>query len=150
MIDLFTGHRTRTEVQARVGWIGELGSKNGKYFIPFYLISHIFRNVECYSCIAYDEKAKKIEAFAKKGTEIFIGGYNRTDTWTDKEGIKRTKTNIIVRELGFISNTKSEFNHNNNDSEDFHYEMSEEDNQIAIEMAKKIVIEEGYKIEKDE
>ncbi|MBK2341718.1 single-stranded DNA-binding protein [Francisella philomiragia] len=148
MIDLFTGHRTRTEIQARVGWIGELMNKDGKYFISFNLVSHIFKNVEWYSCIAYDENAKQIDRFAQLGTEMYIEGYNRTDNWTDKDGIKRNKTNVIVRNLGFIANTKSELNYNDYEHKAFNHEMSEEDNQAAIEIAKKVLTVEGYVITK--
>lgn len=149
MMDLFTGHRSKTEIQARVGWLGELRNKDGKYFISFYLVSHIFKNVEWHSCIAFDEKAKLIDRFAQPGTEMFISGYNRTDNWTDKDGVEKKKTNVIVRELGFIAKTKSEINYNDYEK-DFNYEMTEEDNQIAIEIAKKVLTVEGYKISKDE
>lgn len=142
MIDLFSGHFLETNLQGRVGWLGKLESNNGKKYINFSVACHVHKNVEWINCAAYERHAELINDFAKKGTEISIKGYNKTTTWKEAEK-KRSKTIVVVRELGFISGTKNERKFESKISiED--YMPTEEENARAINYAKSILEDEGY------
>jgi len=48
---------------------------------------------------------ENVLAYLKKGTPIWIEGYNKTSSW-EKDGIKRNKTVVVVEELGLLDSKK--------------------------------------------
>ncbi|MBK2297317.1 single-stranded DNA-binding protein [Francisella philomiragia] len=150
MIDLFSGHFLETSLQGRIGWIGKLESKNGKQFLNFSVACHIHKTIEWVHCIAYQNKAELIDKFAMKGTVVSIRGYNKTSTWQDDDtNKKRSRTSVIVKEVGFISNTKNEYSSTTHTFDISEHELNEEESSRAIQYAKTILEEEGYQITKN-
>ena len=43
--------------------------------------------------------ANVVKPFLKKGSKVLIEGMNRTDKYTDKDGVERYSTDIVVREM---------------------------------------------------
>ena len=50
----------------------------------------------------FGSRADKLVGFLTKGVKVCITGYLTYDSWTDKQGNKRNKLSIIVRELEFF------------------------------------------------
>lgn len=44
--------------------------------------------------------------FLKKGTPVWIEGYNKTSTW-ETNGVKKNKTVVVVEELGLLDSKKA-------------------------------------------
>ncbi len=55
---------------------------------------------------AWGTQADFAEKFLEKGTEIAIEGKLKNHTYTDKEGIKRFVTDIVVNEFMFVGKKK--------------------------------------------
>jgi single-strand DNA-binding protein len=58
------------------------------------------------SCICFAEIAKENEPRLKKGKKIIVTGKFDIDNWTDREGNKKYKNKIIVKEIEYV-----EYNH---------------------------------------
>ncbi|PCI35716.1 MAG: single-stranded DNA-binding protein [Flavobacteriaceae bacterium] len=54
---------------------------------------------EWHNLVAWNGVAEIIEKFAPKGKEIAIEGKLTTNSWDDKDGNKRYKTEIVVNEI---------------------------------------------------
>ena len=74
---------------------------------------------------AFGAVAENVAKYVKKGNQIGVSGYLLNNTYTDKEGNKRSSINVIASRVDFISssNVKKEdnkitFNQNNNFSID--------------------------------
>lgn len=52
-------------------------------------------------CVSWEKQAVFIANYFKKGQEILIRGTLQTRAWTDKEGIKRNTTELLVDEVEF-------------------------------------------------
>ena len=50
----------------------------------------------------FGPRADKLVGFLTKGVKVCINGYLTYDSWTDKQGNKRNKLSIIVREVEFF------------------------------------------------
>lgn len=48
------------------------------------------------SCVAWQDRARSVHAYAKKGQEITVTGELETSTWEDRHGTKHTTTKLIV------------------------------------------------------
>jgi|SRR5699024_218810 len=60
----------------------------------------------------YNNKAQVIKKYAPKGSKIGLSGKLRSDSYTDKNGVKRKKTYISVENIDLPSKSK--------DSQDTH------------------------------
>lgn len=60
------------------------------------------QTADFFNCIAWREKAEFISKFFGKGSAICVVGPLQTRTYTDKDGIKRGVTEIIVDEVYFV------------------------------------------------
>lgn len=60
------------------------------------------QTADFFNCIAWREKAEFISKFFGKGSAICVVGPLQTRTYTDKDGIKRGVTEIIVDEARFV------------------------------------------------
>jgi single-strand DNA-binding protein len=57
---------------------------------------------EWHRIVAWGKKAEFAQQYLKKGSLIYIEGSIRSSEWQDKEGQKRTKTEIIANDFRFI------------------------------------------------
>lgn len=46
--------------------------------------------------------AKVVKPYLKKGSKVHVEGSNRTSSYTDKDGVERFGTDIIVREITLL------------------------------------------------
>lgn len=51
------------------------------------------------TCEAWDKTADIVEQYVAKGSQVYVEGPVKQETWTDKEGKERTTLKITVREL---------------------------------------------------
>lgn len=51
------------------------------------------------TCEAWDKTADIVEQYVVKGSQVYVEGPIKQETWTDKEGKERTTLKITVREL---------------------------------------------------
>lgn len=54
------------------------------------------KRTEWHSCEAWGQPADVIKKFVKKGTSMMVNGRLQYETFTDKEGVERNVTKIIV------------------------------------------------------
>lgn len=59
-------------------------------------------------CIAYRNTADFISGYFRKGELIAVSGKMQTRTYTDKNGIKRKVTELIIDEASFCGSKKSD------------------------------------------
>ena len=63
-------------------------------------------DTQWHNLIAWGNNAKVAEMYLKKGSEIAIEGKLTSRNYTDKEGVKRYVTEIIVNEILLIGSKK--------------------------------------------
>lgn len=61
-----------------------------------------------FQCVAWRGTADFVGKYFKKGNRIAIHGSIQNSDWTDKNGEKRTTTEIVAREVYFCESKKSE------------------------------------------
>lgn len=54
------------------------------------------QRTEWHNCVAWGKLAEIIGEYAKKGRQVYVEGSLRTDKYTDKQGIERYATKVIV------------------------------------------------------
>ena len=59
------------------------------------------------SCVAFGKTAETIGNYVSKGQRIAIEGSVRVDSYTGKDGVKRTSTSILVNNFYFIEKRNS-------------------------------------------
>jgi len=52
--------------------------------------------------VAFGKSAEAIEKYAHRGDPLMVEGRLKTDIWTDKEGEKRKKTQVILSSFQFL------------------------------------------------
>jgi len=58
---------------------------------------------------SFGKQAEILKQYAgTKGTQIYLTGKLQTDSWTDKEGNKKSKTVMIVEGFDFVSNKEAQ------------------------------------------
>lgn len=57
---------------------------------------------EWVSCVAWNRLAENVNAYLGKGDGVYVEGELRTRSW-EKDGQKHYKTEILVRDLSFLS-----------------------------------------------
>lgn len=90
-------------------WSGKDGSKQEK--------------VEWHRIVIFGQLACIVEKYVKKGSKLYVEGQLKTREWTDKDGVKKFTTEVVLQ--GFNSNLlmldskpKSEMPKQDNDSFD--------------------------------
>ena len=58
------------------------------------------------NCVAFERTAEIANQYVSKGDMLFVQGKLQTEKWTDKNGVDRYTTKIIVRELKLLPNPK--------------------------------------------
>lgn len=82
------------------------------------------KNGECdfFDITAWRKTAELVAGYLKKGSPVLVCGRLQNRSWTDKQGIKRTVTEIVADEVAFIGNnerTEAPAKPNNNDLSSF-------------------------------
>ena len=67
-------------------------------------------DADFFYCPAFGKTAEVIEKYLKKGTKIVITGHLQNDTYTDKEGQKKTTTKIMVDSCEFAESKAAQNN----------------------------------------
>lgn len=67
-------------------------------------------DADFFFCTAFGKIAEFAEKYLKKGTKIVLDGHLQNDTYTDKEGQKKTTTKIIVDSCEFAESKASQSN----------------------------------------
>lgn len=60
------------------------------------------REVDFINCISWGKQGEVIDKYFDKGSQILINGRIQVTTYNDKDGNKRTGTDIVVEEFDFI------------------------------------------------
>ena len=68
------------------------------------------KNGECdfFDITAWRKTAELVATYLKKGRPVLVCGRLQNRSWTDKQGNKRTSTEIVADEVAFIDNKTSE------------------------------------------
>jgi single-strand DNA-binding protein len=56
-------------------------------------------HTEWHRVVAFNKAAEVIQKYCKSGSQVFIEGSLSTEKWTDKQGVERYTTKIIVGRL---------------------------------------------------
>lgn len=66
-------------------------------------------NNECdfITCVAWRQQAEFVSKYFKKGNPILICGQLQTRSYTDKQGNKRTATEVVADEISFVGSKES-------------------------------------------
>ena len=60
------------------------------------------------NCISWGKQAETIAKYFDKGSQIVVNGRIRVDNYTDKDGNKKTNTDVVIEEFDFIGGKKEE------------------------------------------
>lgn len=61
----------------------------------------------------FGKAAETFQQWTQKGSRVFLAGRNQTETYTDKDGNKRTDIKLIVDEFEFLDSKAKEMSDNN-------------------------------------
>lgn len=70
-------------------------------------------DADFFNIVAFGKTAEFIEKYFHKGMKAVVTGELRNDNYTDKDGVKRYNTEILVNNIEFAESKKS--NETNND-----------------------------------
>lgn len=56
-------------------------------------------SAEFHECVAWARLAEICEQYLKKGQLVYVEGYLKTRSWDSPEGIKKFKTEIVVKDM---------------------------------------------------
>jgi single-strand DNA-binding protein len=59
-------------------------------------------------CVVWEKKAEIMSQYTSKGSSVLIEGEHEQQKWEDKNGNKRSKLLISVREVEFLNTTRKE------------------------------------------
>ena len=68
----------------------------------------LVERTEWHKCVAFRKSAEVISQYAAKGTKMYVSGKLKTEKWTDKEGVERYTTKIIVDEFLFLGGKQNQ------------------------------------------
>lgn len=90
-------------------------TESGKAIVNFALAIERPRSkkTDFIPCLAWERVAENLKQFCTKGTKIIVEGYPCTNSYTDKQGNKRTIVEMCVNGFHFCESKKRE------DDEDF-------------------------------
>lgn len=58
---------------------------------------------EWHNVKVFGKLAEQADKYLKKGSKIYVEGSNRTDKYTDKDGVEKYSTEVIARDIQFLS-----------------------------------------------
>lgn len=103
-----------------IGRIGKIESRylqNGDAVTNFSLACNEYykdkngekvEKVEWVNCVAYRKTAETMEKYCTKGMQVYIGGKLETKKYTDKNGIEKVSTQIVVNDLKMLGKSESQ------------------------------------------
>jgi len=59
-------------------------------------------------CVAFEPLSNVFKQYVHKGSKVYVAGKMQTRKWTDKDGIERYTTEIIVNELVMLDSKKDD------------------------------------------
>ena len=65
------------------------------------------QSVDFINVVAWRNQAEFVGRYFKKGKPILVCGQLQTRSWTDKDGNKRTATEVVADEISFVGNNES-------------------------------------------
>ncbi len=63
---------------------------------------------EWHNIVAFGRLAEQVRDFVKKGRQVFVDGRVRTNTWTDVNGVRHTRTEIYADRILFLGRREGE------------------------------------------
>jgi single-strand DNA-binding protein len=66
------------------------------------------KKTEWHSVVTFGKLAETCQDYLKKGRLICVEGKLRTRDWTDKDGIKRYTTEVVMNNMHFLDSVKKE------------------------------------------
>ena len=71
-------------------------------------VNRPFKNkeVDFFNLVAFNKTAEFLSKYFAKGSKILVEGYLRTSNYTDKDGNKKTSTEIIIEQIEFAGAKK--------------------------------------------
>ena len=107
-------------IHGRLGKDVELTqSKDGKSIGKFSVgVTRKFNKeiTDWFNCVSFGKQAETIAEYLKKGSEIVLSGEIQFGDYTDKEGIKRYTTTLVVNQFDFCGSAKNNDNGNTNNN----------------------------------
>lgn len=61
-------------------------------------------SVEWVNCTAFDKLGEICGEYLKKGSQVFVSGKMKTEKYTDKAGVEKYTTKIIIHDMQMIGN----------------------------------------------
>lgn len=62
---------------------------------------------EWHRIVVWEKLAEACARFLGKGSKVYVEGKLQTREWDDKDGVKRYQTEIVAREVKFLSEKKA-------------------------------------------
>ena len=59
-------------------------------------------HTEWHSVVVWTRQAEPCAQYLAKGSQVYVEGKQRTHTYTDKEGIKRSSTEVVAQRVQFL------------------------------------------------
>jgi len=64
-------------------------------------------STEWVNCSAFGKLAEIISTYLKKGSQVFVSGHLKTDKYTDKQGVERYTTKVVVDQMQMLGGKPS-------------------------------------------
>ena len=77
------------------------------------------KEVDFFNLVAFNKTAEFLSKYFAKGSKILVDGYLRTSNYTDKDGNKKTSTEIIIEQIEFAGAKRDSGNANRGTDGDF-------------------------------
>lgn len=71
---------------------------------------NVQERTEWHRCIAWKGLAEVARKYLKKGSKVYLDGPLQTNTWEDKEGVKRYTTEMKVRSMVMLDSKSGQRN----------------------------------------
>lgn len=70
-----------------------------------------------FNCVTFGKRAEFCDKYLDKGSKVLLTGQLKNNNYTDKDGVKQYRTQIIVNEIEFGESKKAANVSNNNEEE---------------------------------
>lgn len=76
--------------------------------------NEIVETTEWHNCTAFGRTAEIIKMYVQKGHKLYVEGSIKTEKYTDKNGVERTATKIMVKQVQLLGGKEGSPNPQNN------------------------------------
>lgn len=152
MNDLLSGCSIKTIAQGRISRLGKHNTLNGKRFLKFSVAYNLMKHVEYINYVAYDKHADYIDKYAQIGTFLYVESAPYTNRYLDKKSDKnkyKSQTLHRVEAISFVGNIKHISQSNDISLEELKQYQDSVNDINAIEIAKNLLKDAGYSIQKE-